>query len=488
MVTAIARPGRTFRLPRGTGSLIAVAGLVGASAALAVVVHVMGYWTLLLLAYPAMFTLVVVAPERAALVVLAAGIALEPGAIDWSGPIADALYQFPPVLRSAIPITVTPLEVLMLAIAVSLLVRGPRAGITERRPLPLLLWGVPAVVGMGLLYGLRRGAAPNLAYEELRGVIFGACVFLVARKMAFTKGRGVASAVFAGSSALALIVLGRYLFIMRDGTSGVTPEFAYAHEDAVFLAIAFIAAAALFADRNASGRVRFWLVAHNLFVLAALMTTGRRAGTLVLVVGVLTMALLYLRSRPKLVVSVGLPSLVLFGAYLGAYWNKEYGALAQPARAVRSQFDPSARDASSDQYRIDEQYDVEQTLRGNPVFGVGLGRPFAPYRPLPDLTSFWSLQWYTPHENLLWLWLWGGVTGISCFLGLWVIAFKRVLVAIRDAGTDVPPRLVVIGCSLTMYLAFARVDQALIGARSVAPLAIAIALAFSVPEGRRRQP
>src|SRR5262249_10873421 len=156
-------------------------------------------------------------------------------------------------------------------------------------------------------------------------------------------------------------------------------------------------------------RARALLLAYEAALLAALFATSRRSGTLALLVGALALAVSTIKSRPKLVIGLGTPILIVTVAYLATYWNHEYGATAQPARAIRSQIDPNPRDDSSDAYRLTEKFNVTTTLRLNRVFGVGLGRPFGMFLPLPSLTSFWPLQQFTPHANILWLWLKFGV-------------------------------------------------------------------------------
>jgi hypothetical protein len=44
--------------------------------------------------------------------------------------------------------------------------------------LPYLVWSVPLVLLVGLLWGLRAGAPTNFAYHELRGLLFGMVIFV----------------------------------------------------------------------------------------------------------------------------------------------------------------------------------------------------------------------------------------------------------------------------------------------------------------------
>ena len=170
------------------------------------------------------------------------------------------------------------------------------------------------------------------------------------------------------------------------------------------------------------------------------------------------------------------------GAYLAVYWNQDYGTIAQPARAIRSQFQPSSRDDSSDLYRTIEKYDVVETIRYNRVFGVGFGRPFIQFQQLPDLTSFWPLQSYTSHQSVLWLWLKMGWLGISVFLGLVVVVLSRCLERMRGLkATDANWTLAAVLFSGTLaFIVYATVDLAFAGSRAGASAAVLAALALGL--------
>ena len=455
-----------------------IALLVGAMPFAALAVLLLGPWALAIPLYVGLLALVVVAPEKGALAVFTLAIALEPGALDISRPLSLVLFQMPPGFEKPFGLTMTPVELLTAVIALSLLLR-PGLYASPKPRLPALVYALPAVIVLGFLYGARKGGALNTGYEEARGLLFGMCAFYIARRLAGRPARPWVKAFFIGSISLAVIVLVRYYTVTLAG-SAVPVEFQYAHEDAVFLAAGCIVAGARLTRGHTRGH-RVLLVLYALVLLGALFATERRAGTLVLIVGVLVVGWLTFRHRPRLVVALGLPMLLLSTAYLGVYWNKQYGTIAQPARAIRSQFDPTARDQSSDVYRTTESFDVVQTIRGNRIFGVGFGRPFAQYQPLPSLTSFWPLQSYTPHENVLWLWLKLGILGISVVLGIWVLAFKRCLLAIRHgAGGETWVFPVVLASVLTMYLSYAEVDQSLVVSRAACLLGVVLALAFSL--------
>lgn len=430
---------------------------------------------------PLIMTMVVLAvlyPRIFVYLLLAGAIVLEPDAIDPTRPIARAMFTLPEGLKSIVPITTSPMELWLVAAAASLWIRG-RGKQANMPPLPRLVNAVPIVIFFGLAWGARSGGDLPLAYNEARGLLFGMVIFLVALRMSGEPAGRLLKVLMISSTLLSLVTINRWFFYTREGNSPVPVEFAFAHENAVLFGIAVVVSGMCLLRAQTNG-ARFWLIAHMLLVLLATFVTGRRAGTMVLLMGGLTVAWLLLPKRPIAVLAISIPVLCMGATYLAVYWNHEYGAIAQPARAIRSQISPSERDASSDDYRVKERFNVTETLKYNRILGIGFGRPFAQFEPLPDLTDFWPLQDYTPHQNVLWLWLKMGVAGIAVLMGLWMLALKRCLDVIRSTprSAPLPATAVILASSLLMYLSYAQIDQALTGTRAIGALAIILAMSF----------
>ncbi len=455
---------------------------VGALAA-AGLVQLAGLWSLLIPIYCAALLAAVLFPKHSAAVLLMAGIIFEPAAIDFTKPISAALYSMPPGWDHALGLTISPIEVAAVATAISLMLRHSAGRVPLR--LPLAVWAVPAIMFLGLAYGLYKGAPANLAYTELRGLLVGIAVFAITLRLGPQHLPFLARAVIGSVTVLAIIILARYFFIVRAGTSQVPIESAFAHEGSFIFGIGLLVGLARLLHLR---DLRSILLTGGYCVLVtlAMMATGRRAGTLVLVASVLSFGLLLFPRRPVLVIAAAIPLVLLSGAYLAAYWNHDYGTIAQPARAVRSQFEPSSRDDSSDLYRTIEKHDVIETIRYNRVFGVGFGRQFIQFQSLPDLTSFWPLQSYTSHQSIAWLWLKMGWLGISVFLGLIAMVLARCLVQMRglnvsDTGWTAAA---VLFSAMVAFAMYATVDLGFASSRAVAPAAAIAALAFSFQAGR----
>lgn len=463
-----------------TGPLLGAAACGTAALAATGLVVVAGPMALLVPAVAALIGLAVFAPRHACILLLIAGVAFEPDALDYTRPLSLATWHYPESVRAALPLTVTPFETYLALVATSLCLRTRREPLPQR--LPLLLWAVPAVMLLGALYGLRHGAPTNLIYNEARGLIFGLLAFVCVLRFDSRWQRTLTGATLIAGGALAAITLQRYFLFTRSGTIDRPLEFAYAHESAVFFGIAFVFGSLLFLH-SGSLRERLLLAGFCLLVLAAAMATGRRSATMVLAIGMVVMAWQLLPRYPLRVLTISIPVAVLILAYLAAFWHTEYGALAQPARAVRSQIAPSERDRQSDLYRTNELANIKGTLAATPLFGVGFGKPFYQYTPLPNLETFWPLQRYVPHQNVLWLWLKMGLAGIAVFLGVWALALARCMKAIRHAARAgrLPVAPVALACALAMFLAFARVDH-VVSTRGFAAFCVVVALCFTLPQ------
>ena len=464
---------------RSPAKLFGPVALCSAAVAAAGLVLLAGLWSLLIPIYCAALFAAIAFPKHSAAALLVAGIVFEPAAIDFTKPISAALYSMPPGWDHALGLTISPIEVAVVATALSLVLRRSAAYAPLR--LPLVVWAVPAVMSLGLLYGLYKGAPANLAYTELRGLLVAVAAFVIAARLGPGHLPFLGRAVVGAVAALAVIVLARYFFIVRAGLLDVPLESAFAHEGSLIFGIGLLVGGARLLHVRDARRILL-MSGFCILVTLAMMATGRRAGTLVLLVSGVSFGLLLLPRRPVLVIAAAIPLLLMTGAYLAVYWNQDYGTIAQPARAIRSQFQPSSRDDSSDLYRTIEKYDVVETIRYNRVFGVGFGRPFIQFQQLPDLTSFWPLQSYTSHQSVLWLWLKMGWLGISVFLGLVVVVLSRCLERMRGlTATDANWTLAAVLFSGTLaFIVYATVDLGFAGSRSGASAAVLVALALGL--------
>jgi O-antigen ligase len=159
----------------------------------------------------------------------------------------------------------------------------------------------------------------------------------------------------------------------------------------------------------------------SVLALIALLANSRRAGVYALAGAVGVIVLLAFRFEPSLRKRIGWLSVgvLIAGAIFVAYaWDKQYGVQAQIVRPIRALFDPTARDFSSDLYRIAETANLEYTFRTSPLIGVGFGSPFDIVYPMADISSTYPLWNVIPHNSVMWVGVRMGTIGFVAFWGL----------------------------------------------------------------------
>jgi len=461
---------------RGAGrTLTGLPLAIGATSAAAAAVVVLGPVAAVAPAVMAVLMAALRAPRATFWMALAAAVAIDTAPVGSTARFTLSAWELPQSVLALMPFKMSPFEVLVSAAFAGAMLH--RRAIVP--PLSRITLAIPIVLVAGLAYGLREGGQFNLAYHEARGLIFGTMAFAVAWRLGVPGPRPLAAVTLAATTILGLSTVYRFATDLNGGATGLPREIWFGHETALFLSAGFLLGVLLALRARRDGE-RALLSIYALLMLAATLMTGRRAGVLVLGVGVVVIALLMLPRRPALLTALAAVGIVVGALYLNAFWDAQAGPVAEPARAVRSQVDPDARDRSSDRYRQVERANIAATLAASPLFGVGFGRPFEEVEPLPEL-AFWPLQQYTPHENILWLWLKTGFFGATAFLATWMIAFSRSIRACAAramAGrSTVEPMLV--AAVLAMYVAYAHVDLAFVTARAAVPLAAVLAIALA---------
>jgi hypothetical protein len=192
-------------------------------------------------------------------------------------------------------------------------------------------------------------------------------------------------------------------------------EFAYDHVDVIFLVtlIFVVIAQQVFGGPTWQRLFGPPLAAVTIYTLLA---TERRAGYIALMVAFIALAIVFLVAHRKAFFCFAVPVLLAGAIYMPVFWNNT-GMVGQPARAVRSLFNPDPRDAQSNLSRELEKLNVFATIRAAPLLGVGFGREYLIVAPGPDIS--WFVLWnYEPHHNVLWIWL---KTGAAGFVVFWLL-------------------------------------------------------------------
>jgi|GEM_PF-1239521 len=319
----------------------------------------------------------------------------------------------------------------------------------------------------GFLYGVLRKGEFNIALWEVRSLVHAIIAFFLANHFLEDMKRWkVLSGVMIWAVVLLMIAqlvrFGTYGF----STEGVDSLNGFNHDSALFFDILFLY---FFCQLSfgAWSRHRFWAGVLLVPSLLSILISGRRAAFASLVIGFgIYLFVLYIRKR-KLFFVILICTTIVAIPYTAVFWNAKEGIWAMPIRAIRSQDAlPGSRDYYSDLYRKVEKYDVHQTIIWNKFFGIGFGQKFITPIPLLDLGEGFTLQDYTPHANILWVWLKIGMGGFAVF---WLVQCMSLFKVAQVAkyGRDGPEMSLVAlaGSGIAVFLVFAYVDIALSGSR-----------------------
>lgn len=174
------------------------------------------------------------------------------------------------------------------------------------------------------------------------------------------------------------------------------------------------------------------------FVVTGNLATNRRAGTAALAIALPILFMAADRAMPKFrtrIRVIGISLAVLLTLYYYAFKNSE-SSFAQPARAISSTFQPSARDASSNAYRDAENADLMATIKLDPIRGYGYGKHMMHAVPIADISTAYELWDVMTHNSVLWVWMRVGTFGFVAFWMMISAVVVRACTTLRDPRSD----------------------------------------------------
>lgn len=390
-------------------------------------------------------------------------------------------------------LTISPLDVaLVTGAAISVVRRFARdrrlvgSNVLNRPILAFTLFVV-----YGFLRGLSTGGDLRVAVLVGRPFFYVTLVFVIVVNECVTAAhrRNAFIALLVGVAVQAALSIAYYLHLdraERASLESLNEHGAVVAQNLLFVALIVMV---LFGIRPRSATWALGVVA--LPVAFVTLVGQRRAGIAALMIGGFAIvSMLYWRRR-RLFAAVVPAVIVLLVGYLGVFWNST-SSIGFPAQAVKTVIAPgsaSAEDISSNLYREIEAYDLNATIRADPVAGFGFGRAFLRPRPLPDISVF-ELNAYVPHNSLLWVWISLGFLGFATTLYLVARAIVSGISRAKSLplGTDF-----VVTMSATafviMYTVFSYLDVSW-DARNTVLLGLALALCTAPvdPAGRDDQP
>jgi hypothetical protein len=290
-------------------------------------------------------------------------------------------------------------------------------------------------VCMGELNGLVHGGDFKLSLWELRPQVYAFFAFVMGtfllkdrRQLKILLGITLAGELFMG-------VVGSYRYFITLDRNVANAIPILAHEDSYLLSL-FVVAVVIGLVWYRRPLV-FALLVLSPVVVTALVENHRRAGTGALGLEIVTVLVLAYLLEPKFRKALAVAGVFLFAGgvvFTILFWNQQTGALAELIRPIKSLVDPTARDLSSDQYRISETANLRLTFRSSPLFGIGFGHPYFIVYPQTGVQKYDPLWNIIPHNNLLWIPMRMGVIGMVAFWSLMTAAIVEAIWIARTVG------------------------------------------------------
>jgi O-antigen ligase len=233
------------------------------------------------------------------------------------------------------------------------------------------------------------------------------------------------------------------------------------------------------------------LVAAAPIVFIAIVVNHRRAGLAALFLEIVSVMALAAIAEPRFrrnLLVAGVLMAVVGAAFVVAFWNQPNGSIAELIRPIKSLIDPSARDLSSDQYRLAETLNLKATFRTSPVFGIGFGHPYYVFYPQTGVASIDPLWNIIPHNTVLWIPMRMGIIGLISFwalISMVIIQTFWIIRKVRDRfvlAVTVFALAAIVGELFTGYY-----DIGLENYRNLAVLGLLIAVINRAPHLARRE-
>lgn len=220
------------------------------------------------------------------------------------------------------------------------------------------------------------------------------------------------------------------------------------------------------------------LAGFSLIILptVAIMVSGRRAAFASLAICLVAfLMVLFIKRRKAFIITVVI-MIIVVPPYMILFKNAP-GPLGLAARAFNSSSaEVGSRDYSSDLYRLIEKTNVRLTIREEPFTGKGFGQQFTRYNPLVDL-DFFEFQYFTPHVQVLWLWLKVGAFGWILFWVLICGALFRLGQLVKYERHKLYLNLsIATGSIIVAIMVFAYLDLSLVNTRIMTLLGLSIGI------------
>ena len=314
---------------------------------------------------------------------------------------------------------------------------------------------------IGVIVGQQHGGGLRVAFQQCRPIVYLAVTYFLTSVLV-TDRKGLLAVLWAFVITVAVKSGQGLLSYWHLRHLSPRPETFIGHEMSQFFIAYIVLVLALWLFNERGGRLRIAATRLLPVIIACALVNDRRVAWEMLGFAVMTLGVIGYRSAPlrrgllgKCVVGL----IMISAVYFPVFWNQQTSSLGAPAHAIASQVNPTARDADSDVYRVQENANLELNIRQGGLLGKGFGVPIDYALPILDLSaSSTSELAYVTHNNVLYILVTMGLLG---GVALWSVIATGIIAGCRltrssDRLTKVIGTLV--ACSLVSYAIIGAVD------------------------------
>lgn len=288
---------------------------------------------------------------------------------------------------------------------------------------------------IALVLGKEHGGTLRIAFMESRPYVYLVAAYLLTTVLASADRRAIQATLWGFVVSVGFKALQATYVWLKHHHMYPKPEAYIGHEASYFFVIFIVLVPALwmFHQRGTLRTVATWLLP---LVFWAMVINDRRVAWEMLAGALLCFVITAWQALPgrrRLLGKCAAAALLMAAVYFPVMWNST-SSLAQPVRAVKSQIKPSARDASSDLYRIQEDANLELNIKQGGLLGKGFGLKVDYALPITDISSIDPLISYIPHNDVLDVMMRMGLAGA---ISIWFVIGAGIVGGIRLARSRV---------------------------------------------------
>jgi hypothetical protein len=353
----------------------------------------------------------------------------------FSGKWETPLTWLGTLIFKPLPVIKAPIWDIAVLIALAAAAGSPGASKNRTKPMVTSMRVTLLSIGALWMWGVVRGGDIRQTMWQLHSFVIAVVLaFLVSatcRTSAQLTTLGKVVAFAAVYRAFVLIVF--YFTIAR----GLNPplQTLTTHADSAL----FVTGMLLFIVNAMERRTRvsfMWMIAGCIPLALAIKWNNRRLAWLSLIVGMAVAYAMLPKSRfKKRVNMLLLASLPLIAMYVTVGWGKNDG-IFKPVGAISTMF--GKHEDTSSEMRDIENYNLVQTLRDNPLLGIGWGHEYKEISVAISIRDVFPQYRFIPHNSVLGLLAFGGLIGFACTWQLFVVAGFFHAISTRAAKS---PRL-----------------------------------------------